>query len=158
MVENPNLIDQPPPREPQGDAREVLPATQPVSVHTEPPYDEPHRNANVINERAGVTEAVVPAEPTGTPMTPASSTVRVQEYYTAETRSTAAEQQGVRWMTRVTEFLQRTASRGAAGVEKVLDGLGIPVHPETTHASRYAPLPRTSATQSTMVVFSPPED
>ena len=141
-VENPNLLDQPPLREPQGDARQVLPATQPVSVHTEPPYEEPHRNANVKNAKAGMTDAVAhvaPADPTGAPMTPASSTVRVQEYYTAETRSTTAEQQGVRWMTRDTEFLQRTASRGATGVERVLDGLGIPVHPETVQAPRYAP-------------------
>ena len=103
---------------------------------------KPHRSANVISTGALPTEVAAPAaEQAGHPMTPANSTVTVQEYYSAGSRTTTNEQQGVRWMARSTEFLRTTANRGASGVDRVLDGLGIPLlHSETTEAPRFAPM------------------
>ena len=129
-------------------------------MQADPSYEELHQGVNVVRTGVLPTEATTPAtEQAEHPTTPANSTVTVQEYFSAESRTATNEQQGVRWMARFTEFLRTTANRGASGVDRVLDGLGIPpIHPETTQASRFAPMPRTSATQATMVVYSPPEE
>ena len=159
-LENPNLHDPAPPPDPRVDASNIGQASALQPVPADPSYEELHQGVNVVRTGVLPTEATTPAtEQAEHPTTPANSTVTVQEYFSAESRTATNEQQGVRWMARFTEFLRTTANRGASGVDRVLDGLGIPpIHPETTQASRFAPMPRTSATQATMVVYSPPEE
>ena len=159
-LENPNLLDPAPDREQRVDAPPVDQARQDPPLQMEPQFDEPHRSANVMTYEAGTTDAAMPAsEQRGTPTTPMSSTVRVQEYYTAQSGSSTSNPQGVRWMARFSEFLRTAADRGASGVDRFLDGLGIPqLHHETTQTRRLGPLQQTSAAQATMVVYSPPEE
>ena len=83
------------------------------------------------------------------PQTPTSA-IHVQEFYTAQTGPTGSEVQGVRWMARFSEFLRSTATRGAQGMDRMLDGLGIPPLPQ--REARITPSP----TQRPNI--SPPED
>ena len=119
----------------------------PQPTTAEPPYEGlPQPGANVIT-----------TEPSRAPMgsqesvTPTSSAMRVQEFYTSHTGE-AGEGQGVRWMARFTEFLRMTATRSANGVVRVLDGLGIP-------SVNYQREPRTvgSTMANVPMNFSPPE-
>ena len=111
----------------------------------DPTYDrEPRAGANVITP---ATQAVAaPQQAFPTPPTPASAVHVQQEFFSAQSGTTGAEVQRVRWMSRFTEFLRSTATRGAQGVDRVLDGLGVP------------PLPQRAAAGSTRPVFSPPEE
>ena len=88
---------------------------------------------------------VSPPEPMSSVVTPPSgSTVRVQEFYSAESRQERTERSGFQWMARITEFLRTTATRSATNVDRMLDNLGFPhIQPQT---------------QNEGVVFSPPQD
>ena len=132
-LENPNLHDPAPPPDPRVDASNVGQASALQPVQADPSYEELHQGVNVVRTGVLPTEATTPAtEQAEHPTTPANSTVTVQEYFSAESRTATNEQQGVRWMARFTEFLRTKANRGASGVDRVLDGLGIPpIHPES---------------------------
>ena len=119
----------------------------PQPTTAEPPYHElPHQGANVISSNRD--RAVMEAPNV---VTPTSSAMRVQEFYTTRSGS-AGEPQGVRWMARFTEFLRMTASRSANGVDRVLDGLGIPT---TSQHRDHRPLE--TAVTNIPLNFSPPE-
>ena len=120
-LENPNISDVPREDRP-GSLRPEVPQLQQPPDSVDPPYGvEPHQGASVLttNERT--------FQPGGQPTsTPTSSTMRVQEFYSAASGQANAEAQGVRWMARFTEFLRVAATRGANGMDRVLDGLGLP--------------------------------
>ncbi|OLP89029.1 Copia protein [Symbiodinium microadriaticum] len=138
-LENPNIGDMMLPV----DRTEVANVVQ-TPHPAEPPYDgDPHLSANVITQASQ--DDMVAQRALPTPPTPAS-TVHVQEFYSAQSGPAGAEVQGVRWMTRFTEFLRSTATRGAQSFDRVLDGLGVP------------PLPQRGAMVPANPGFSPPEE
>ena len=115
----------------------------------DPPYERaPEPGASVFTPN-------VPAGDNGwqqnnlSPQTPTSA-IHVQEFYSAQTGPTGSEVQGVRWMARFSEFLRSTATRGAQGMDRMLDGLGIPPLPQ--REARITPSP------SQRPNISPPED
>ncbi|CAE7449901.1 unnamed protein product [Symbiodinium sp. CCMP2456] len=149
-LENPNLLDtvqlgdRPGPLQPLTTA-----SSQPHSA--EPQYATPDPGARVITtvERNFSTEQTASQQPT----TPTSSSVRVQEFFATQTsQSPPGDTQGVRWMARFSEFLRTTASRGAMGVDRMLDGLGIPPLPVQQRVARVA------STNALRLNVSPPED
>ena len=125
----------------------------------EPPYDNlPQPSANVISQEPR-TQPVQTPERRDTRRTPTpTSSVRVQEFYSAESTEggEGRDHGGVRWMARFTEFLRTsfaaTATRGAHGIDRALDNLGLaPAQPEFQEG-------RVMRTRSSPVRFSPPED
>ena len=122
----------------------------------EPTYEpQPHSNADAVTPEVRTQGLNTPArrDQIRTP-TPTSSTVRVQEFYSAEEGHgpDGREPDGVRWMTRFTEFLRTTASRGAHSMDRVLDNLGLtnpPPGPQDGRMLRAVTSP---------VRFSPPEE
>ena len=148
-LENPNLMD----TVQLGDRPErgpVAPKAPYPPDPVEPRYVTPDLSAHVFTMNGGDTGAL-PGEPQRQ-QSPTSSRVRVQEFFTEQTApDRRGEQHGVRWMARFSEFLRTTATRGASGVDRMLDGLGlnpIPVHPKMT----------STVSSSTAMNVSPPED
>ena len=156
LVENPNLHDPSPGMIRQPAAGD--PASGQMFLGTaEPPYgDIPDTGARVISQGAREVGVSTPTrrEPRTTP-TPTRSAVRVQEFYTAEQGEglRAGDQGGVRWMTRFTEFLRTTASRGVIGVDRVLDNLGL----SHQNVSMIPSDSRMQRSVSSPLRFSPPE-
>ena len=92
----------------------------------DPPYEIPEQGARVMTT---VEQGQYgPQREPPTPVTPSSATVRVQEFFTTQSTS-PQEPQGIRWMARFSEFLRATATRGVHGMDRMLDGLGIPSMP-----------------------------
>ena len=123
--DNPNEYDP----APTTTAAEFLGRTEPVL--TEPDVVEPAYGAAPDMEARTISDQVLPRPTTPVPMSsaaspPSSSTVRVQEFYTAESRAERQDQGGFRWMTRFTEFLRTTATRSASNMDRMLDNLGFP--------------------------------
>ena len=125
----------------------------------EPPYDNlPQPSANVISQEPR-TQPVQTPERRETRRTPTpTSSVRVQQFYSAESTEggDGRDHGGVRWMARFTEFLRTsiaaTATRGAHGIDRALDNLGLaPAQPEFSEG-------RVMRTRTSPVRFSPPED
>ena len=151
-VENPNQGDLPRPT--RTTAADFLAATMPVDTGpemAEPPYDmAPDWDARDTHGRSS---RPFPTPPPQAVTPPSGSTVRVQEFYSAASRGNG-EQSGIRWVTRLTEFLRTTANRSASNVDRMLDHLGIPaLSPPTTSYS----LPgRVIGARN--VNFSPPEE
>ena len=124
--------------------------------NVDPPYgaSQPEPDASVIrtdHRREGLN---TPARRELRGQSTPTSSVRVQEFYSAESTETGdgRDQGGVRWMARFTEFLRTTATRGAHGMDRVLDNLGL--------TSPYAAQQdvRLTRTMTTPVRFSPPEE
>ena len=113
MLGNPNLHDLPPDVAPQP-VSEATTSTELRPDVAEPHYGEPDRSANVITEGARAN----PATPERsrhqpvmqTPPVP-PATMRVQEFYTAESTASTTEERNVRWTARFTEFMRIAASR-----------------------------------------------
>ena len=141
---NPNLLD----TMQLGDRPGPLPAsglttTPPPQV--DPPYGNPDMGANVL------TTTVTRAEQTRdmpAPSTPSSSTFREQEFFTSQS-SPGNESQGIRWMTRFSEFLRTTATRGVHW----MDGLGMQVMP-----GQSGNVGQATATGAYQMNVSPPEE
>ena len=157
---NPNLHDTVPVLGAQS-ASEDTTSTELRPEIVDPPYGEPERSANVITSGAS-TQPVTPSRqvfPT-TPQTPPGSatTVRVQEFYSAESTTSMSEERNVRWMSRFTEFMRTAASRGASGWDRVMDGLGL------VHVHGHQTLPQyqgntfTGRQRVEQMNFSPPEE
>ena len=153
VMENPNLYD-PNPGPSRPSPSTSVTAGGVFLGQVEPAYDgQPDPSANVITQAQ-------PVQPARTPerrdmrraSTPASS-VRVQEFYSAESTGTGdgRDAGGVRWMARFTEMLRTTATRGAHGLDRVLDNLGLN-HQVPHHEGRML------RTTSSPVRFSPPEE
>ena len=124
--------------------------------NVDPPYDasQPEPGASVIgtdHRREGLN---TPARRELRGQSTPTSSVRVQEFYSAESTETGdgRDQGGVRWMARFTEFLRTTATRGAHGMDRVLDNLGL----TSPHAAQQDI--RLTRTMTTPVRFSPPEE
>ena len=150
--ENPNVMDLP---SAMMDLQNVIPTAAPdeaTVAPAEPAYDNlPDLGANVVTQATPVQAMITPPRtaPRSTP-SPTES-VRVQEFFTAESRTTMGteEQVGFRWMTRVSEFLRTQASRGAQGMDRMLDSLGLHGQPHPARVRN----PSMSAPN-----FSPPEE
>ena len=148
-LENPNLLD----TVQLGDRPErgpVAPKAPYPPDPVEPRYVTPDLSAHVFTMNGGDTGAAS-VEPQRQ-QSPTSSRVRVQEFFTEQTGpDSRGEPHGVRWMARFSEFLRTTATRGASGVDRMLDGLGLnpmPVQPKMT----------STVSSSTAMNISPPED
>ena len=156
LEDNPNLLDPAPSME----AGEQRTGTPSVAVHDPRQPEHPHYDTGfpisdaVVSQQHGTT-VQERAVNVGTPNTPRSA-MRVQEFFSAESRSSASgqEQQGVRWMARFTEFLRTTASRGATGMDRMLDSFGI------HHNGQMGPnlRARVGREANNQLNFSPPEE
>ncbi|OLQ13573.1 hypothetical protein AK812_SmicGene2398 [Symbiodinium microadriaticum] len=141
---NPNLLD----TMQLGDRPGPLPANGPITTpppQVDPPYGNPDMGANVV------TATVTRAEQTRdrpAPSTPSSSTFRVQEFFTSQS-SPGNESQGIRWMTRFSEFLRTTATRGVHW----MDGLGMQAVP-----GQSGNVGQATATGTYQMNISPPEE
>ena len=137
---NPNVHDPAPTTTAAEFLSRAIPAAAEPDV-VEPAYETiPDSGA-----RVGATLFPPPSSPAPISATPPSgSTVRVQEFYTAESRNERADQSGFRWMARITEFLRTTATRSATNMDRMLDNLGFP------HAQQQP--------QSSPMNISPPQD
>eukprot|EP00439_Symbiodinium_sp_Y106_P030810 s3047_g3.t1 len=149
---NPNLLDsvqlgdRP---EPTMTANDLL---QPPRV-TDPPYGNSDMGAHVMTTVDQAPNTVLANGQTmQTPATPTSSTVRVQELFTARSPP-GQEAQGIRWMARFSEFLRTTATRGVNSMDRMLDGLGIPQLPATARPANVS-----SSTPTLRMNVSPPEE
>ena len=149
---NPNLLDsvqlgdRP---EPTMTANDLL---QPPRA-TDPPYGNSDMGAHVMTTVDQAPNTVLANGQTmQTPATPTSSTVRVQEFFTARSPP-GQEAQGIRWMARFSEFLRTTATRGVNSMDRMLDGLGIPQLPATARPANVS-----SSTPTLRMNVSPPEE
>ena len=134
MLGNPNLHDLPPDVAPQP-VSEATTSTELRPDVAEPHYGEPDRSANAP------------------PVPPA--TMRVQEFYTAESTASTTEERNVRWTARFTEFMRIAASRSASGWDRVLDNLGL--HGQQAVQQQNMNL-LSGRTRSAPLNFSPPEE
>ena len=153
-MENPNLQDQPAVPIMTPPARNLA-SGEVFMGFTEPPYGnvlETQAAAAVLNGQATPARTPPGREPMSS-STPTSATVRVQEFYTAQ--QTPAQEgrdvSGVRWIARFTEFLRTTATRGAMGMDRMMDNLGLN-QPNVTNVTQGGTMVRASNMQ-----FSPPE-
>ena len=154
-LENPNVYDPAPGRVVQ-EAIPGIPSGGVFLGQVEPTYEpQPHSNTDAVTPEVRTQGLNTPARrDQRRTSTPTSSTVRVQEFYSAEEGHgpDGREPGGVRWMTRFTEFLRTTASRGAHSMDRVLDNLGLtnpPPGPQDGRMLRAVTSP---------VRFSPPEE
>ena len=152
VSENPNTMDPPPAMVDLQDTTAITAPAEATFVPTEPAYDNlPDLGANVVTQVAPTNQTITPPRtaPRSTP-SPTES-VRVQEFYTARSSTTMGneEQVGFRWMTRVSEFLRTQATRGAQGMDRMLDSLGLHTQPVQ---------PRLRNPQISVQDFSPPEE
>ena len=141
---NPNLLD----TMQLGDRPGPLPVSGPTTTpppQVDPPYGNPDMGANVLTTTVTRAEQTrdVPA-----PSTPSSSTFRVQEFFTSQS-SPGNESQGIRWMTRFSEFLRTTATRGVHW----MDGLGMQMAP-----GQSGNVGQATATGAYQMNVSPPEE
>ena len=158
-LENPNLQDPAPVEGTRLEATMQQAGEQFLQRATEPEYHvTPDRSAGVIDDSA---TALVPSAPVvaqaenRTPTTPTSSTLRVQEFYSAETTHPQNEDGNVRWFTRISEFLRTTVHRGAAGMDRVLDNLRVPSLPQQRTVQE---LQVRTSVMGTPLNISPPEE
>ncbi|CAE7274583.1 GIP [Symbiodinium sp. CCMP2456] len=130
-LENPNVHDPAPISAAAEFLGGAMPAREAGPDMVDPAYGAaPDMGARATNELRPPPPSPVPMTPAFTP--PTDSTVRVQEFYTAGTRQERTEQNGFRWMARITEFLRTTATRSVSNVDRVLDNLGFP-HAQTAN-------------------------
>ena len=153
---NPNLHDPAPPQvfEPSS---ETTASTELRPDVAEPQYGEPERSATVIIPEA----SVVPTTPRRSLAmqqngNPGSSTVRVQEFYSAESSSSVNEERNIRWMTRFTEFMRTAANRGANGLDRVMDNLGLAAGHQASQSFMASSV--ANVHRSNQMSFSPPEE
>ena len=153
-MENPNLQDQPAMSIVTPSARNLA-SGEVFMGFTEPPYgnaSETQAAAAVLNGQATPARTPPRREPMSS-STPTSATVRVQEFYTAQQTpgQEGRDVSGVRWIARFTEFLRTTATRGAMGMDRMMDNLGLN-QPNVTNVTQGGAMVRASNMQ-----FSPPE-
>ncbi|CAE7708795.1 unnamed protein product [Symbiodinium sp. CCMP2592] len=152
--DNPNVFDPAPPRDAQRPTRTQEAVTQALRAGDHPPYGSGAMLDGDMQAQQISGMPRLPSGAIGTPQTPRSA-VRVQEFFSAESRTSNAgqEQQGVRWMARFTEFLRTTASRGATGMDRVLDSFGL------HHGNAGGQVVRSRAAgELQQINFSPPEE
>ena len=129
VAENPNLHD-PAPRvleqAPQQNPRDQVHG---VVREGEPPYAQGGLGLGLVNAQTPPTTSSVPLALRERFLAPhVSSAGLSQEYFSAESRpyvNSPQQPQAPRWMTRMTEFLRTTASRGVVGMDRMLDSLGF---------------------------------
>ena len=130
-MSNPNVYDP----APSTSAAEFL--SRAIPAATEPDVAEPTYDVTP-EPGARVATTLFPPPTSPAPMStspPSGSTVRVQEFYSAESRDERTDQSGFRWMARITEFLRTTATRSATNVDRMLDNLGFPHVQQQTQGS-----------------------
>ena len=162
VQENPNLHDPAPSASAQAPQRSMPETIQEVMGEREPPYAQGGLDFRTVATRTPTTTTNVPVVlQEGLSAPPRNSAIRSQEYFSAESQPSAGSpqpQQAMRWMTRVTEFLRTTATRGAVGMDRMLDNLGF------QHVQVTGPFGNSAATQETVSMslratnISPPED
>ena len=155
-LENPNVYDPSPamPMLPHAEGR-TIPSEGQAAI-PEPPYGlQPNRSANVLTTEAPVNNMMTPPRTMQRSSPSPTGSVQVQEFFTAESRTTSGveEQGGVRWMTRVSELLRTTVSRGAHGVDRMLDSLGLHAQQQPPQAAR-----RLQGPSHQLPGISPPEE
>ena len=155
---NPSIYD-PAPQAEQDPASGTITSTELRSDVAEPPYGGPDRCANVISPMAnGVlttptrTDARVDVRMTPEP----PATMRVQEFFSAESTVSAHEERNIRWMTRFTELTRAAATRGASSWDRVMDNLGMQPGPAATSNSGLSLF--SGRTREVHMNFSPPEE
>ena len=155
-LENPNVYDPSPamPMLPHAEGR-TIPSEGQAAI-PEPPYGlQPNRSANVLTTEAPVNNMMTPPRTMQRSSPSPTGSVQVQEFFTAESRTTSGveEQGGVSWMTRVSELLRTTVSRGAHGVDRMLDSLGLHAQQQPPQAAR-----RLQGPSHQLPGISPPEE
>ena len=156
--QNPNLHDPAPPPLRQQDS-DTTASTELRPDVAEPSYEEPHRNANVITLGTQQTPATPGRSTSDVPVqTPRQSTssVRVHEFFSAESATSLGEERNVRWTARFTEFMRIAANRGASGLDRVMDNLGMVVGQNT--GQPFVMDTSTSFRYADQMNVSPPED
>ena len=151
--ENPNMFDPAPIPAARQPVEVQEPRAQEMPGPAHPPYEQGLQQNLAQAAQRPVPLSLEHGRNVRTPSTPTSA-VRVQEFFSAESRSSSVgqEQQGVRWMARFTEFLRTTASRGANGMDRMLDSFGI------QHGGQGTVLRAQTRGEVQQINFSPPEE
>ena len=123
---NPNILD-PAPRQAVNPTSGVAITQRPEGeMEMHPPYSQGELQRQDDLVRAISAAPIQPVIVEREAQQASSPAVHMQEFFTAETSAaTSPDQPTTRWTTRVTEFLRTTASRGAHGVDRLLDNLGL---------------------------------
>ena len=131
---NPNIYD-PAPQTEQDLVSGTTTSTELRPDVADPPYGEPHQGATVISPTANgvlTTPTSAHARPDVLTTPGAPATVRVQEFFSAESTVSTHEDRNVRWMARFTELMRAAATRGASSWDRVMDNLGMQPGPPAT--------------------------
>ena len=110
--ENPNMFDPAPIPAARQPVEVQEPRAQEMPGPAHPPYEQGLQQNLAQAAQRPVPLSLEHGRNVRTPSTPTSA-VRVQEFFSAESRSSSVgqEQQGVRWMARFTEFLRTTGRK-----------------------------------------------
>ena len=155
---NPNIYD-PAPQTEQDLVSGTTTSTELRPDVADPPYGEPHQGATVISPTANgvlTTPTSAHARPDVLTTPGAPATVRVQEFFSAESTVSTHEDRNVRWMTRFTELMRAAATRGASSWDRVMDNLGMQPGPPATSNPGMSLF--SGRTREVHMNFSPPEE
>ena len=123
---NPNILDPAPSQSVNPTSGVAVTQRLEGEMEMHPPYSQGELQLQDDLVRAISAAPVQPVTVEREDQRASSPAVHMQEFFTAETSAaTSPDQPTTRWTTRVTEFLRTTASRGAHGVDRLLDNLGL---------------------------------